>query len=429
MARTSVIIHAVGDLPDWSGTVDVSTTTVPAQSSVGLPGVVTATVPTPSSVLGRLVVPSPVITTIPSGGGSTTGIFTSPNELATQPISGSAWNRVLSAANSFSSSMTEYDNQNSTDATYAYSSALVYARTGTNSYRSKVRDAINTLSNASYDKGNGTALGYARKLAAWVFAADLIDLKNYAPSVHADFVNFLDGAMTTSYSGDGGSSLLNLAERRPNNIGVFARMSCTAIAVYIEDTNLQQLMYDLMYSWVVNQSAYPSGDTRTGENGWNWGSDQSWQYTTSSSNWLGINPAGSTKSGHNIDGIYPDDYRRNGSFSSTNFPGPAGTDYPWDVQGGVAITAEVLYRAGFTQAKALANDWVHRGLARLHHLSTISGSWDYAPSGGDGGDDQYIPALVNYMYRSKTQFPEPSSQNHGRPIAWTDWTHSGRTAP
>jgi hypothetical protein len=57
-----------------------------------------------------------------------------------------------------------------------------------------------------------------------------------------------------------------------------------------------------------------------------------------------INPKGALKQGLNIDGVIPDDMRRNGSFS--NPPPKPSTSYHWETLQGIIMGARILERAG-----------------------------------------------------------------------------------
>src|SRR6185295_18899646 len=90
--------------------------------------------PTPSTPLPTLP-PSP---TPPQHSGS---IWISAAELARLPMQGAAWNRLKAAADGDRGAANIAD-QNSSHDTTTLAVALVYARTGTSSYRQKAADAI-----------------------------------------------------------------------------------------------------------------------------------------------------------------------------------------------------------------------------------------------------------------------------------------------
>lgn len=99
------------------------------------------------------------------------GIWTSAEELAELSDSGPLWRNVESAADRPTKppDLSEQDQKNSV---HVLAKALVYARTGEQRYRDQV--VLNCLQAIGTEAGRTLAL--ARKLLAYVFAADLVGL-------------------------------------------------------------------------------------------------------------------------------------------------------------------------------------------------------------------------------------------------------------
>src|SRR5437763_902693 len=115
---------------------------------------------------------------VPSLGFSQTtyGIWISAAEVANIPMSGSAWDQLKTAADT-APGVPNLTDQYETNNVYVLAKALVYARTGIESYRTQVIDqsmlAIDSEINGVVPSGSNPALALNRKLAAYVLAADL----------------------------------------------------------------------------------------------------------------------------------------------------------------------------------------------------------------------------------------------------------------
>ena len=102
-------------------------------------------------------------------------------------MTGSAWTAVKRAADGALGAARVAD-QNSTHDVSTLAIALVAARTGDNAYRAKAAAAI--LSAIGTESGGGE-LALSRNLAAYVIAADLIDLAAYDPAGDQKFRGWL----------------------------------------------------------------------------------------------------------------------------------------------------------------------------------------------------------------------------------------------
>lgn len=342
-------------------------------------------------------------------------MWISPAEMSAYPMSGSAWTNVLNAADTFTSSMVDYTYQNSEHGSLAMASAIVFARSNTESYRTKVAAALDTIVNNPYNKSsNPTALGWARNMMSWIVAAQLIDLPNYNPTLEGKFQTFLANMPEEPYSGDGGVNLRDLADSRPNNIGAFARCAMIAIALYTNNSTLLDQFATICREFIEGESTVSFG----------WGSDQSWQENPgNSATWLGIVRQGATKDGHNIDGIIPDDYRRNASYNSADFPGPATTSYPMETMQALIGTHEMLRRSGYPDALTWGDSAILRAWIRFKFFcdNYAADGWEYPGASGGNGDDRSFPYVINKLFSRND--PVDSVTAEGRPISWADFTH------
>lgn len=327
---------------------------------------------------------------------SSSGIWISPAEIAILPTSGSAWNNVLSEANS-DCGRVELSDQAQRTNTCIMAKALVFARTRETAYRTDVVSALTQIVTAGTYHGRALALG--RQLGTYVIAADLIDLKRHDPVLDDLFRRTLVRLRTTHTSG-AASSLIDCHEKRPNNWGAHCGATRAAIAVYLEDDDDLARAAQVFRGYLGDRSSYagfryggPSGEE-----------DLSWQCDPARP--VGINPRGCVRDGLSLDGVLADDQRRAGRFTTP----PPRENYAWEALQGLLVQGVILHRAGYP-----AWDWQDRALLRavewLHVIANYPAE----------GDDTWQPHLVNHYYG--TSFPAPSPTLAGKNVGWTDWTH------
>ncbi len=322
------------------------------------------------------------------------GIWVDKDDLRSLPMSGSAWTNLKAAADR-SCATPSLENQEDPANVCVMAKALVYARTGTATYASGVATALRAIVNSGTYGGRALALG--RELVAYVIAADLIDLRTYDPSLDTSFrakIRSLSTAPTTE-----AGTLIQCHENRPNNWGTHCGASRAAVAAYLGDTAQLARIAQVFKGWLGDRASYA---------GFKYG-DLSWQYNSASP--VGINPVGAMKSGHDIDGVLPDDERRAGGFT---WPPPQ-ENYVWEALQGALAQAVILDRAGY-DAFGWQNEALLRAVTWLHEQA------DFAAE----SDDTWQPHIVNYFYG--TSFPAPSPSSPGKNVGWTDWTHSGATS-
>jgi hypothetical protein len=134
-------------------------------------------------------------------------------ELGSLPTSGSAWNNVKDEADS-SAGTPNLSDQDQRNNVTVLAKAMVFARTGQESYRSEVRQQLGMAIDTEL---GGRTLALGRELVAYVVAADLIDLKNYDPTFdNNSFRPWLRRTLTEDLSG---KTLISTHEDRPNNWG------------------------------------------------------------------------------------------------------------------------------------------------------------------------------------------------------------------
>ncbi|MEP6664839.1 MAG: alginate lyase family protein [Nocardioidaceae bacterium] len=135
--------------------------------------------------------------------------------------------------------------------------ALVYARTGVNSYRSEVTQALRAVMGT---EGEST-LALGRELAAYLIAADLIGLQEADPVLDATFRGWLSGLLDRTLAE--GDSLTSTHERRPNNWGTRAGASRAVVAAYLGDTAELGRVAKVFRGWVGDRTRTPASSTAT----------------------------------------------------------------------------------------------------------------------------------------------------------------------
>ena len=353
----------------------------------------TATAPPtsePTATATMLPTPEPSTTppATPTGQSFYRNMWLSPQEVAGLPTTGAAWDNLLSAAQEDTSGPNISNQDDKTDV-YVLAKALVYARTGQTNYRDQVVAAIQAA--IGTEKG-GRTLALGRNLAAYIIAADLVNLPAVNAAVDQQFRTWLGQVLTEELDG---RTLRSTHEDRPNNWGTHAGASRVAIALYLGDTAELNQAATVFKGWLGDRNAYA---------GFKYG-DLWWQCDPDHP--VGINPAGCTIDGHNVDGVVPDDQRRGGPFT---WPAPK-ENYAWGGLQGAVVQAELLHRAGFP-----AWQWQDQAILRAV-------TWLYEQNSFPAeGDDEWQPWLVNYVYGTSFLAAMPASPGKG--MGWTDWTHN-----
>jgi hypothetical protein len=318
------------------------------------------------------------------------GIWISKSELAKLPTSGSAWRQLKAAADETSLYPDLSDRGGETNIVIL-AKALVYARIGGQKYRDDVRAALKIIASQNTEDG-GNILPVGRNLAAYVVAADLIELSNYDVALDLQFKNKLRELLDKEIDGD---SLRSTHETRANNFGTHAGASRAAVAVYLGDDSELERTAKVFKGWLGDRSAF---------SGFKYADDLSWQCDSAKP--VGVNPPGCVKGGHDIGGAIPEEMRRGGSFQ---WP-PLETGYPWEGLQGAVVQAAILQRAGYP-----AWEWEHQALLRAVQFL-------YQIGWGADRDDEWQIWLVNSAYG--TSFPTAFPAQPGKNMGWTDWTHA-----
>ena len=312
------------------------------------------------------------------------GIWLTASDISKLPTTGPAWDNLKKAADTPTPSPRLSD-QDDPSNVRVLAKAIVYARTGEERYRQAVIDACRQIIGTEHD---GRTLALGRELAAYVIAADLVELPAGEDIV---FRAWLRQTLDTRLEG---KTLRTTHERRPNNWGTAAGASRAAIAVYLGDEEELARTAQVFRGWLGERDSYDR--FRFG--------NLSWQADPMAP--VAVNPVGARIHDHDMDGALPEELRRSGDFS---WPPPR-ENYVWTALQGALVQAEILHRAGYP-----AWEWGDRALLRafnwLHDVA------DYPAK----GDDTWQPHIVNFRYGSA--FPAPVPTKPGKLMGWSDWTH------
>lgn len=327
------------------------------------------------------------------------GIWMDRAELLKLPTSGAAWSNLVKKTQA-PCPVPNLSNQDDPANVCVMAKALVFARQGNPAYRQQVVDAIWAVVNGGPYVGRALALG--RELAAYVIAADLVDLKVHDPGLDADFRTTIKALLTTPTL-DGPSTLIECHERRPNNWGTHCGASRVAVAAYLGDLTQLARVAKVFKGWLGDRLSYSSFSY-----GELW-----WQCDPTKP--VGINRAGCTREGHSIDGVLPEEQRRSATAGGAFTWPPPKENYAYGGLQGALVQAVILRRAGYD-----AFEWENRALLRAFQWLHTQAQFPAT------GDDTWQPHIVNYYYSHvPASFPAPIPSSPGKNVGWTDWTHAG----
>jgi hypothetical protein len=363
----------------------------PAPPAASAPAPAAAASAVPAAPVAPVVV-APV-TANPSAPTSSPRVWVGADDLRNRPASGPAWTAMKAAADG-SLGTPDIADQNSDNDVDTLAAALVYARIGGAGYRAKVAAAI---AGAIGTEAGGRTLALGRNLASYVIAADLIGLGSYDSALDARFRTWLAAVRTENLQG---LTLISTHEKRPNNWGTMAGASRIAADLYLGDGADLARAATVFRGYLGDRGAYTGFDF----------GDLSYQSDPSKP--VGINPAGATKSGIDVDGAIPDDMRRGCSFQ----PVPCHTGYPWEALQGVVTQAELLSHHGLP-AFGWSGNAVLRAALYLQRIDQRFGGW-WASS-----DDGWQPWLINHAYG--TSLPAAQGGYSGKVLGWTTWVYGG----
>ncbi len=313
------------------------------------------------------------------------GVWISRAELAELPTSGPAWQRLVEISK-HSTRHPDLSNQDDPTNVRVLALALVHARTGDERAR---KDVLAALRRVRGTERGANVLSVARELLSYVIAADLVGLDGEEREA---FARWLRDVSQREFKG---RTIRSTHEDRPNNWGTHAGATRIAVAVYLGDRIEIARAATVFRGWVGEDDGWRGFDFGGG----------AWQ--ASFFRRYAVNPVGSTRAGHSIDGVLPDDQRRGGPFE---WPPPR-ENYVYEALQGAVVQAALLERQGYP-----AWEWGDRALER---------AFDWLHEEADFpavGDDTWIPWIINRAY--DREFPAPTPSQPGKGMGFSDWTHA-----
>ncbi|MFC1483605.1 T9SS type A sorting domain-containing protein [Candidatus Neomarinimicrobiota bacterium] len=319
------------------------------------------------------------------------GLWSSAEELADKPMTGLPWDALKAGADAAVAADATVSDQDSNNNAQILAAAIVYARTGVESYRTKVIDACQRLVNAG--KPDDRTLAWARETGAYALAADLVGYRTTA------FETWLRN-MAEVYVATDDRTLLYMFNLRPNNWGTQGFGSLCAIYGYLQDTTR---LVEVRDYWIQSVTG-PKPETL--DYG---GPDEDFSWHLDPNDPRLINPKGAVKQGLNIDGIMPDDMRRGASFSNP----PVHTGYAWEALQGIVSGARILQRIGMPIWE-VADSAIYRACYTLQvRWENQFGDWKA------DGDDLWMLAILDDAYGTNWSASQPERLwQHGKNVGW-----------
>ena len=341
---------------------------------------------------------------------STSGsMWISSTELMSLPTSGTAWDKMRTAAYG-SWGAADLKNQDNKHDISTLAGALVFARTGDPSLRSKVRDAImaakRSLDETSEWQTTNGVLAAGRQLGTYVISADLIDLKNYDSVTDTEFRIWLTTIRTTNIGTHGRwKAITYTCENAAGNWNTFACASRIAASIYLGDVADVDRASAIIRAFFGERAYYPANAPgRYSYFEHTAGYQASW--ACADTTWTGIDPT-CTKSGINIDGVLVEDASRGGGCCVLQGDGIM---YSWEALQGLFVSTELLYRTG---RYGNPYGWSNQALKRALDFMQRSG-W------GISNVAKYVPWIANARYG--TSFATAANTT-GRIMSWGDWLY------
>jgi hypothetical protein len=298
------------------------------------------------------------------------------------PMSGSGWEGVRSVAAGTWAKPDLCDRGNKADV-QALAGALVYARTGQASYKTRVIAALQAAMATQRDGCSSAVLALGRQLGGWVLAADYVGYRDAA------FVSWLRQLRTREIGGHSRWHQLRFtAGNSANNWGIWALASVIAADRYLGDAPA------LAQDWAIFKGYgdgtwtgfQPTADYLAG-----------WNCTT----YFAIEPGHCGSPDHY--GAPVEDASRSGNTSMPH------EGYVNEALSGLSVQAMLLDRAGYPAWSVNANQ-----LRRVADFLVRTGTWNAEPVA------YFAAYMLNATYG--TGYPARAG-NGGRMFGFTDWLY------
>jgi hypothetical protein len=344
--------------------------------------------------------PAPSLTPRPAPSSSDDDyLLMSRASLQALPTSGPAWDALRAVADS-DPGRADLRDQDDRHGVSTLAIALVHARTGEPGYRERARAEIMEVIGTERRGTGNSILSLGRQLAAYVLAADFIDLDG---ADDARFREWLDGIRTEELGGHGRwRALVATHEDSANNWGAFAGASRIAASRYLGDTADVERAGRVLAGFLGDRAAWSAFQPV----------DDSGSWACEPERYTPINPP-CVRDGIDLDGAIVRDIDRGGGLRWP--PGDTGIDYTLESLQGLILQAELLYQGGYGDAWS----WSDSAIRRAARVVTASGQ-----AGGEGWNPSepslHVPWLLNARYDLGLP-TEPAGI--GRAFGFTDWLY------
>jgi hypothetical protein len=337
-------------------------------------------------------------------------VWLSPAEVRALPIAGDAacdarctlaWQELSAAANAPSFPAPDLAAVNDDASPYVLAKALLAARLDDAALRGQVKSAIEAAIPTT-PAAPGDSFPVSSHIGVYVIAADLIELSTFDPAFHAGtFVPWLDEIRTRQFSDD--RTLLETAQERPSHAGTYAMASLAAIAVYLGDDALLNVIESVLRGWLGDRSQAAQFQFRADATSW----------MADPAAPVAVNPVGAVIDGHGVDGVLVDSIAETTPFV---WPPPY-SDNVYNALGGAIVAAVILERQG-------RDPWPWSDAA-LRRAAEWMLKADDGKTGWDTSNDPtkaYVLDLIDWAYG--TSYARSEVSEPGRNMAWTSWSHA-----
>jgi hypothetical protein len=296
-------------------------------------------------------------------------------------MTGTAWSALKAAADGSAGTPDLCNQDNRSHPSTTLAAALVYARTGTASYKTKAISLIEAAYPTTRVGCNNAVLSLGRQLGAYILAADYVGYRG------AGFVAFVDSIRTKNLGGHGTwTSLKFTANDSSNNWGSFAQGSLVTADAYLNDTAALDADWKRLRGFLGDTSAYtfrvPSMDSKK----------QTWVCPGA---WTPVQ----TCEGDPRDGAVAEDAWRS---TAVTYPNISLT-YVQESMQGLGLAAEVLSNEGYA---------VWPLMEPVADFATRFGVWNASAVG------QHVP----WLYNARLDENAPTKPaGYGRTFGYTDW--------
>jgi hypothetical protein len=336
------------------------------------------------------------------------------SELLTRPVSGSAWTALRAVADQSLGTANLCD-QDEDHHLRTLAAALVYARTGIETYGTKARAGVMAALPTQRVGCGNAVLALGRQLTAYVLAADFAGLTGSNDTTFRSWLSAVRGKIIGGHSS--WDSLIKTHRDAPNNWGAYAGAARIAASLYIGDSADLAAATLVTRGFLGDRSAYAGFRTNLDS------ADLSWTCTGSGTTYTPVSGQ-CTRSGVNVDGAVAADISRGGAIPKWP-PGDTGIQYQHGSIEGLGLQVELLWRHGQSGAWG----WSTNALRRMAGIVSRS-----AASGGTGWNgtsaSRQMPWLLNKRYGISLP---TAATSMGRAIGFTDWLYgpagSGGTTP